>query len=84
MRVRLQDLERRVTEKEQAVKELETRMAEPGFYDDRARAAEAAQEHERLMWETGELMDQWEGLQAEVDERSSLLAPPAVQTRRSS
>jgi len=67
MRKRLAELEARVTEKEQAVKELESRMAASGFYDDRARAAEAAEEHQRLMWETGDLMGQWEALQAEVD-----------------
>jgi ATP-binding cassette subfamily F protein 3 len=73
-RARLADLEKRVTESEQAVKALEVRMASPGFYDDRDRAAAAAEEHQQLMWQTGDLMAQWEALQAEVDEKSGRLA----------
>ena len=70
-KARLVELEKRVTEKEQAVKALEAQMAAPGFYDDRARAAQAAEDHQKLMWETGDLMAQWEALQAEVDEKSA-------------
>ena len=80
-KVRLVELEKRVTEKEQAVKELEAQMSAPCFYDDRARAAQAAEDHQKLMWETGDLMGQWEALQAEVDEKSEQLAaitPPAA------
>jgi ATP-binding cassette subfamily F protein 3 len=73
-RARLAELEKRVTESEQAVKALETLMASPGFYDDRDRAATAAEEHQQLMWQTGDLMAQWEALQAEVDEKSGRLA----------
>jgi ATP-binding cassette subfamily F protein 3 len=77
-KARLADLEKRVTEREQAVKQLEAQMAVPGFYDDRERAAQAAEEHQKLMWETGDLMSQWEALQAEVDEKTRQLAavPP--------
>ncbi len=82
MKARLADLERRVTEKEQAVKELEAQMAAPGFYDDRSRSASAAEEHEKLMWETGDLLAQWEALQAEVDARSGELASLTPPTRR--
>jgi ATP-binding cassette subfamily F protein 3 len=78
----LLDLEKRVTEKEQAVKTLEAQMAAPGFYDDRERAARAAEEHQRLMWETGDLMAQWEALQAEVDERTQRLASVMPTPRR--
>jgi ATP-binding cassette subfamily F protein 3 len=73
LRARVQELEGRIAANEQAVKELEARMAAPGFYDERARAAEAAEQHQRLMWETGELMAQWEALQAELDERTAKL-----------
>jgi ATP-binding cassette subfamily F protein 3 len=73
-RARLAELEKRVTESEQAVKALETLMTSPGFYDDRDRAATAAEEHQQLMWQTGDLMAQWEALQAEVDEKSGRLA----------
>jgi ATP-binding cassette subfamily F protein 3 len=74
MRKRLGELESRVAEAEEAVKTVEAEMASPGFYDDRERASEAAERHQRLMWETGDLMSQWEALQAEVDERASRLA----------
>ncbi|MCG6925023.1 MAG: ATP-binding cassette domain-containing protein [Acidobacteria bacterium] len=74
MRKRLSELETRVSEAEQAVKDTEAEMASPGFYDDRARAAEAAEKHQKLMWEAGDLMGQWEALQAEVDERAARLA----------
>jgi uncharacterized coiled-coil protein SlyX len=68
MKARLADLEKRVAEKEQAVKALEARMASPGFYDDRPQAEQAAEDHKKLMWEVGDLMSQWEALQTEVDE----------------
>jgi len=81
-KARLLDLEKRVTESEQAVKALEAQMAEPGFYDDRDRAAKAAEEHQKLMWETGELMAQWEALQAEVDDKTQQLAAATPAPRR--
>jgi ATP-binding cassette subfamily F protein 3 len=81
-KARLLELEKRVTEKEQAVKALEGQMAAPGFYDDRARAAQAAEDHQKLMWETGDLMAQWEALQAEVDDMSRQLAALAPAPRR--
>jgi ATP-binding cassette subfamily F protein 3 len=74
MKTRLNELEKRVAETEQAVKDLEADMASPGFYDDRDRASEAAEKHQKLMWETGDLMSQWEALQAEVDDRAARLA----------
>jgi hypothetical protein len=49
-------------------------MAAPGFYDDRARAEQAASDHNALMWEVGDLMQQWEMLQAEVEQREAALA----------
>ena len=41
-------------------------MAAPGFYDDREAAEQAASKHQSLMWEVGDLMHQWEMLQAEA------------------
>ncbi len=73
MKFRLVELEKRVAETEGAVKDLEAEMTSPGFYDDRARATEAAEKHQTLMWEAGDLMAQWEALQAEVDERTEQL-----------
>ncbi len=52
------------------MKALEAQMATAGFYDHRARAEQAAEEHKKLMWEVGDLMGQWEALQTEVDERA--------------
>jgi len=57
-------------------------MAASGFYDDRERAARAAEEHQKLMWETGDLMAQWEALQAEVDEKAQQLAAATPAPRR--
>jgi hypothetical protein len=57
-------------------------MAAPGFYDDRDRAARAAEEHQKLMWETGDLMARWEALQAEVDEQAERLAAVTPAPRR--
>ena len=52
------------------MKALEAQMASPGFYDDRARAEQAAEEHKKLMWEVGDLVSQWEALQTEVDDQA--------------
>jgi ATP-binding cassette, subfamily F, member 3 len=82
MKARLAELETRVAEAEQAVKALEAQMAEPGFYDDRARAAQAAEDHQKRMWEAGELMAQWEALQGEYDEKSQQLAAVTPTARR--
>jgi hypothetical protein len=85
MRKRLAELEQRISETEEAVKGVEAEMASPGFYDDRERSSEATERHQKLMWETGDLMTQWEALQAEVDERDArlaeLLPSPARQAR---
>jgi ATP-binding cassette subfamily F protein 3 len=67
MKARLGELEKRIADKEKAVKEIEAQMASSGFYDDRARAEEAASTHKALMWEVGDLMSQWESLQTEVE-----------------
>ena len=57
-------LEGRIAETEAAIRELEARMAAPGFYDDRAAAQKAADEHQSLMWKVGELMQRWEDMQS--------------------
>jgi len=60
---RIAELEGRISEREQAIKDLETRMSAPGFYDDRETADAAVSRHHGLMWEVGDLMNQWEALQ---------------------
>ena len=61
---RVADLEGRIAEREQAIKDLEAQMAAPGFYDDRAPPRPCRQAPPDLMWEVGDLMHQWEALQA--------------------
>jgi ATP-binding cassette subfamily F protein 3 len=56
-------LEARIADTEASIRELEGRMAAPGFYDDRAAAQKAADEHQALMWKVGELMQRWEDMQ---------------------
>jgi ATP-binding cassette subfamily F protein 3 len=60
---RIAELESRIAERESQVKALEAAMAEPGFYDDREASRAAVDRHQALMWEVGDLMAQWEGLQ---------------------
>jgi hypothetical protein len=38
-------------------------MASAGFYDDRTAAQTTVSQHQALMWEVGDLMNQWEALQ---------------------
>jgi ATP-binding cassette, subfamily F, member 3 len=60
---RLADLEARIGEHEQAIRDLETAMSAPGFYEDRAHAQPFIDRHQSLMWKVGELMHEWEELQ---------------------
>ena len=62
---RIADLEARIAEREQAIRQIEAEMAEPGFYDARERAESIVSRHQSLMWEVGDLMNQWEALQTE-------------------
>jgi ATP-binding cassette subfamily F protein 3 len=62
-KARIADLEKRIAEREKAVKDLEALMASPGFYGDRAAADKTVAEHKALLWEVGDLMNQWEMLQ---------------------
>jgi ATP-binding cassette subfamily F protein 3 len=64
---RLAELEGRISERERTVKELEAQMATPGFYDHRDTAQTVLTRHQALMWEVGDLMNQWEALQGEGD-----------------
>jgi ATP-binding cassette, subfamily F, member 3 len=60
---RVSQLEARIAEREQSIKELETAMAAEGFYNDRTQAESVISKHQALMWEVGDLMQQWETLQ---------------------
>jgi ATP-binding cassette subfamily F protein 3 len=60
---RIADLEARIAEREQAIRDAEAAMSAPGFYDDRAKSQPVIDRHHTLMWEVGDLMHQWEELQ---------------------
>jgi len=70
-KARAAELEKRIAEKEQAVKALEAQMAAPELYEDRARAEQVAADHKALMWEVGDLMSQWEMVQEGLQELES-------------
>jgi ATP-binding cassette subfamily F protein 3 len=62
---RIDDLEARIAEREQAIKELEAVMSAPGFYEDHDAARPVVDRHQALMWEVGDLMHQWEDLSSD-------------------
>jgi ATP-binding cassette subfamily F protein 3 len=61
---RIEDLETRIAECEQAIRDIEQTMSAPGFYEDRGAAQPIVDQHQALMWKVGELMHQWEELQS--------------------
>jgi ATP-binding cassette, subfamily F, member 3 len=67
---RVTDLETRIAAHETAIKALEAEMSAPGFYERRDSAQAQLTRHQTLMWEVGELMQQWEML-SEPDESDS-------------
>jgi ATP-binding cassette subfamily F protein 3 len=62
---RVDELEARIADREREIKEIEAAMSTPGFYDDREASKPVIDRHQALMWEVGDLMGQWEGLQDE-------------------
>ena len=58
----------RIAEREAQVKELEAAMGAAGFYGDPAAAHATIDRHKVLMWEVGDLIAQWEALQAHASE----------------
>ena len=62
-RKRIDDLETRIAEREQAIRDIESTMSAPGFYDNHESAKPIIDRHQALMWEVGDLMHQWEQLQ---------------------
>jgi ATP-binding cassette subfamily F protein 3 len=71
---RIAALEARIAEREAVVKGLESTMAAPTFYEHPDQARKALDQHQGLMWEVGDLLNQWEMLQAEADELKAALA----------
>jgi ATP-binding cassette subfamily F protein 3 len=66
LRRRIEELEARIAERENAIKEIEQSMSRPGFYENREAAQPVIDRHQMLMWEVGDLMNQWEALQSEL------------------
>jgi ATP-binding cassette subfamily F protein 3 len=62
-RKRIDDLEGRIADREQAIKAIEATMSAPGFYENHETAKPIIDKHQALMWEVGDLMHQWEELQ---------------------
>lgn len=69
------DLEDRIARCESSIKELETTMANPGFYEDRAAVQPVIDRHQRLMWQVGDLMHQWEELQTSEEQAAPAQSP---------
>jgi len=64
---RVADLEVRIAEKEKAIKDVEAKMAAPDFYNNHETSKPILDQHQTLMWEVGELLNQWEMLQSEAE-----------------
>ena len=60
-----QDLEARIAEREQAIKELEAHDGGARVLRQPRRRQAVIDRHQALMWEVGDLMHQWEALQTE-------------------
>ena len=66
-RKRIDELESRIAEREQAIKDIEATMSAPGFYENHEKAKPVVDRHQALMWEVGDLMSQWEALQQDSE-----------------
>ena len=63
---RIEELEARIAEREEEIKTLEARMSAAGFYENHATSKPVIDRHQALMWEVGDLMNQWESLAADT------------------
>jgi ATP-binding cassette subfamily F protein 3 len=63
---RIEDLEARIADREEEIKSLEARMSADGFYENHEISKPVIDRHQQLMWEVGDLMNQWESLAAET------------------
>jgi ATP-binding cassette subfamily F protein 3 len=68
LRKRIAELEARIADREAQVKALEEAMGAEGFYNDPTAANATIDRHKALMWEVGDLIGQWEALQAHASE----------------
>ena len=67
IQTKISDLETRIADREQAMREIEAAMSAPGFYENRDQAQPVIDRHQSLMWELGDLMHRWEELQQELE-----------------
>ncbi len=77
LRKRIAELERRIAEREEQIRGLEAKMAEPDLYADESAATDMVKRHQALMWEVGDLMNQWEALEEEAADRERAAVMPA-------
>ena len=63
---RVSEIEARIADREKAIKDAEQTMSAPDFYQDHEKSKPILAKHQELMWEVGELLGQWEMLQAEL------------------
>src|SRR5687768_11540442 len=63
---RVSEIEARIADREKAIKDVEQTMSAPDFYQDHEKSKPILTKHQELMWEVGELLGQWEMLQAEL------------------
>ena len=77
---RIAELEARIAEREAAIKDTETAMSAPGFYEHHEQAKPVIDRHQALMWEVGDLLNQWEMLQAEAAALSELVSAKGRQS----
>jgi ATP-binding cassette, subfamily F, member 3 len=68
---RIEELESRIADREQAIRNIEASMSAPGFYDNREAVRPLIDQHQALMWEVGDLMHEWEELQKAVELQST-------------
>ena len=73
LHARIADLEQRISGREAEVQDLETTIAGPAFYGDGQAAKTTIDRHQRLMWEVGDLMNQWEALEKEAAELAKVV-----------
>jgi ATP-binding cassette subfamily F protein 3 len=67
LRDRISELESRIADREREIKTLEALMSASGFYERHEEAKPVVDRHQSLMWDVGELLAQWEMLQAEYE-----------------
>jgi ATP-binding cassette subfamily F protein 3 len=65
-RRRIEELESRIADREEEIKALETQMSAAGFYENHETSKPVIDRYQRLMWEVGDLINQWETLASET------------------